>query len=98
MMSLTGLYCSPNAATVHVHQRAESAVQAESTGRLCCCWFASLVVRKASLRGAQEQGLETPFSKTLAMAGSLEGPETPNSVDSTVRCLHAQLLLPNLVV
>ena len=51
-----------------------------------------------SLRGVQEQGLETPFSKTLAMAGSLEGPETPNSVDSTVRCLPAQPPLPVLVI
>ena len=29
--------------------------------------------------------MDTPFSKTLAMAGSLEGPETPISTDSTVR-------------
>ena len=28
--------------------------------------------------------MDTPFSKTLAGAASLEGPETPNSIDSTV--------------
>ena len=31
--------------------------------------------------------MDTPFSKTLAGAASLEGPETPNSVDSTVSLL-----------
>ena len=36
---------------------------------------------------ALQEGLETPFSRTLAMAGSLEGPETPHSVDSMVRSL-----------
>ena len=29
--------------------------------------------------------MDTPFRDTLAMAGSLEGPETPISTDSTVR-------------
>ena len=31
--------------------------------------------------------MNTPFSETLAGAASLEGPETPNSVDSTVSLL-----------
>lgn len=48
-MCLTRLYRSPDAVTAHVHQRAESAVQVEVTGRLCCCWwFAALTVRESS--------------------------------------------------
>ena len=41
---------------------------------LCCC--------------PVQGDMETPFSKTLATVGSLEGPETPNSADSMVRCPH----------
>lgn len=33
----------------------------------------------------EQEGMDTPFSKILTMAGSLEGPETPHSVDSMVR-------------
>ena len=40
--------------------------------------------------------MDTPFSKTLAMAGSLEGPETPISTDSTVRPSSSLTVLPSV--
>ena len=40
--------------------------------------------------------MDTPFSKTLAMAGSLEGPETPISTDSTVRPSFSLAVCPTV--
>ena len=59
-----------------------------------CCWQ-EVRGRFQPLSCLPVQGdVETPFSKTLATVGSLEGPETPNSVESMVRspihntCMH----------
>ncbi len=41
--------------------------------------------------------METPFSKTLATVGSLEGPETPNSADSMVRCPNQRHTISGLL-
>lgn len=52
-----------------------------------CCWQESYGCGRLLSCGIVQGDLDTPFGKALAPAGSLEGPDTPDSVDSMVRCL-----------